>query len=122
MSSKRETVKRPWGSFTVVGQWSDRFTVKILKLKPRSRLSLQKHRHRDEEWLCLQGAASAQIGPKARRLKPGDKVFVPRNTLHRLSSALGTEILEIGYGRFDEEDIVRVEDDYGRASQGKARR
>ena len=54
------------------------------------------------------------------RVGVGGKIFIPRWHLHRLSSKSGAEILEVGYGEFKEEDIVRVEDDYGRAgSRGK---
>jgi mannose-6-phosphate isomerase-like protein (cupin superfamily) len=108
-------VKRPWGSFTVVGEWSGRITVKILKVEPRSRLSLQKHRHRREEWLCLSGSADVQLGRRKFRMKVGDWTRVQRNQLHRIYSEGGAEILEVSVGKFSEEDIVRIEDDYGRA-------
>jgi len=108
-------VKRPWGSFEVVGEWSGKITVKILKVEPRSRLSLQKHRHRREEWLCLSGSADVQLGRRKFRMKVGDWARVQRNQLHRIYSEGGAEILEVSVGKFSEEDIVRIEDDYGRA-------
>lgn len=108
--------KRPWGEFVVIGRWPS-ITVKILKVRPHSRLSLQKHRHRDEEWLCLSGSGVAQLAEERRALEAGSKLFVPRNSLHRLSSEEGIEILEVGYGDFREDDIVRVQDDYGRAGK-----
>ena len=111
-----QSEKRPWGEFVVIGRWPP-ITVKVLKVRPHSRLSLQKHMHRDEEWLCLSGSGVAQLGEERHRLEAGSKVFVPRNRLHRLSSDSGVEILEVGYGDFKEEDIVRVEDDYGRAGK-----
>ena len=110
-----EVVRKPWGTYRVVGQWSDRITVKILTVNPHSRLSLQKHRHRDEEWLCLSGSALVQLGSRTFRVKVGDRVSVPRNRLHRIQSESGVELLEVSFGKFSEEDIVRVEDDYGRA-------
>ncbi len=109
-----ESVQKPWGSYRIVGQWSDAIMVKVITVNPHSRLSLQKHEHRDEEWLCLKGRAKVQVGDKSITLKVGDKALVPRLQLHRLSSEDGAEILEVTYGRFDENDIVRVEDDYGR--------
>jgi mannose-6-phosphate isomerase-like protein (cupin superfamily) len=109
---------RPWGTFRVVGEWSGKVTVKILTLNPRSRLSLQKHMHRREEWLCLSGTAQVQIGRRQLKMKVGDWARVQRNQLHRISSEKGVEILEASYGKFSEDDIVRFEDDYGRA--GKA--
>ena len=108
-------MKRPWGSFKVVGRWSGKITVKILKVEPRSRLSLQRHRHRREEWLCLKGDAEVQVGSKTFRLKAGERTAVARNQLHRIYSERGAELLEISFGLFDEGDLVRVEDDYGRA-------
>lgn len=109
-----EVVLKPWGSYRILAQWSDQITVKVLTVSPHSRLSLQKHKHRDEEWLCAHGRAEANVGDRSVVLNVGDKVFVPRGTLHRLSSDAGAEILEVTYGSFDEGDIVRVEDDYGR--------
>lgn len=111
-------VKKPWGSFRVVGEWSGKITVKILRVEPGSRLSLQKHLHRREEWLCLSGSALVRVGKGSFKVKVGDWVRVPRNRLHRISSEEGAEILEVSFGRFSEEDIVRVEDDYGRADLG----
>jgi mannose-6-phosphate isomerase-like protein (cupin superfamily) len=110
-----KTVRRPWGNFTVIGTWSDRITVRILTINPRSRISLQKHKFRDEEWLCLRGRARVRIDDRTFVLKEGEKTFVPRNHLHRVGSYLGAEILEVAHGRFRDNDIVRVEDDYGRA-------
>ncbi|MDG7007060.1 MAG: phosphomannose isomerase type II C-terminal cupin domain [Nitrososphaerota archaeon] len=113
-------VERPWGSFRVVGEWSDMITVKILKVEPRSRLSLQKHRHRREEWLCLSGSAEVQVGQRSFKMKVGDWARVQRNQLHRIYSEGGAEILEVSVGKFSEEDIVRMEDDYGRAGKRSA--
>jgi len=109
-----ETVERPWGTYTTLGQWSDRITLKVLKINPRSRISLQKHEHRDEEWTCLSGTARVTVGRRTFVLRVGKRVFIPRKKLHRVSSVGGAEILEVTYGKFDENDIVRVEDDYGR--------
>ncbi len=112
----KDTVTRPWGHYTVIGSWSDRIMVRILTVKPKSRLSLQKHRHRDEEWLCLKGRADVQVDDRKLTLGVGEKVSIPRGHLHRLGSEDGTEVLEVAFGKFRDEDIVRVEDDYGRAS------
>ncbi len=109
-----EIVRKPWGSYRVVGQWSDRITVKILTVNPNSRLSLQRHKHRNEEWLCLRGRVEAQVGERTVLMNIGDKTSVPRTWLHRLSSDIGAEILEVTYGDFDENDVERIEDDYGR--------
>lgn len=110
-----KVVHRPWGHITILGNWPSRITVRLLTINPRSRLSLQKHRLRDEEWLCVRGRARVQVGQRTFILKPGEKAYVPRAHLHRAGSDAGAEILEVAYGTFKDDDIVRVEDDYGRA-------
>jgi mannose-6-phosphate isomerase len=91
-------------------------TVKILSVNPRSRLSLQYHMHRAEEWFCLRGEAVATLGAALGRLRlsVGSTISVPKGTYHRLESEKGAHVLEVSRGFFDEDDIVRVEDDYAR--------
>ena len=107
--------KRPWGEF-------ERFTfnapstVKILVINPGQSTSLQLHHHRDEYWHVLSGNGTLTIGDNDVDAVPERNYLVPRTTKHRISG--GTEalmILEISTGTFDEEDIVRLEDNYGRA-------
>ena len=108
-------VRRPWGHLTVIGSWPSKITVRVLTINPNSRISLQKHRLRDEEWLCVSGRAKVTVDRRTFDLEVGEKVFVPRKHLHRVGSDTGAEILEVAYGTFRDDDIVRVEDDYGRA-------
>jgi len=115
LKAMQKIVHRPWGRFTVIGSWPSKITVKILTIDPHSRLSLQKHRLRDEEWLCVGGVAEVQVDERTFRLKAGEKAFIPRRHLHRVGSDVGAEILEVAYGTFKEDDIIRTEDDYGRA-------
>jgi mannose-6-phosphate isomerase-like protein (cupin superfamily) len=109
-------VIRPWGSFKVIGKFSGRITVKIVKINPNSRLSLQYHEHRDEEWTVLSGRATATVGDRKYHMNVGDRATAFRAWKHRLESDIGSELLEVSYGDFDEEDIVRLGDDYGRTS------
>ena len=111
----RKVIYRPWGHLTVIGSWPSKITVRVLTINPHSRISLQKHRMRDEEWLCVRGRARVQVDERTFDLKAGEKVFVPRRHLHRVGSDAGAEILEVAYGTFKDDDIVRLEDDYGRA-------
>ncbi|MBU0760236.1 MAG: phosphomannose isomerase type II C-terminal cupin domain [Nanoarchaeota archaeon] len=111
---KKQVVKRPWG-------WEDIFTlneissVKILNVKPRQKFSLQKHKDRKEFWKILDNPAKVTIGKKTFRAKCGDEFFIPKKTLHRVEALSKTvQVLEISFGKFDEKDIVRKEDDYGR--------
>ncbi|MDE2172912.1 MAG: cupin domain-containing protein, partial [Patescibacteria group bacterium] len=82
---------------------------------PGEQLSLQYHHHRDEYWQIISGNGTAVVGEDHIPLSPRTDCFVPRETRHRLIG--GTEkllILELAFGDFDENDIVRVEDKYGR--------
>lgn len=79
-------------------------------------MSLQYHRCRDELWVILDSGAQVELGDGVLQPKEGERIFIPRGTVHRLSS-VGHEpvkVLEISFGEFDEEDIVRLEDVYGR--------
>ena len=85
-------------------------------MRPGGTLSLQYHSKRDELWVVLDPGASVEVGDRVLRPQPEEAVFIPRRTPHRLS-AIGEEpvrILEISLGEFDENDIVRLEDIYGR--------
>ena len=105
----------------MVGQFSGRITVKIVKIKPGGRLSLQKHQNRDEEWTVLSGRATATVGDRKYHLHVGDRTTAYRTWVHRLESDTGAELIEISYGEFDEDDIVRLSDDYGRKTPRPSR-
>jgi Mannose-6-phosphate isomerase len=105
---------RPWGSF-------DRFTanelstVKFLHVAAGKRFSLQTHTHRSEFWKVIQGTGTATIDEVDHELKMGDEVEIPVGSTHRLTGGSeGVTVLEIALGHFDEDDIVRLEDDFGR--------
>ncbi len=106
--------ERPWGEELWISQDKPSM-VKILSIKPHEQLSLQYHHNRDEFWHVISGDGSAIIGENTIPLKAGTDQFVPRMTNHRL---IGGEteliILELAFGTFDESDIVRLEDNYGR--------
>jgi mannose-6-phosphate isomerase-like protein (cupin superfamily)/glycerol-3-phosphate cytidylyltransferase-like family protein len=109
---------RPWGEFynwDTGAQWH----LKTLYVRPGKRLSLQYHKHRAEKWLLLEGDATATVGPKGgtmRRigLKRHEVFTVPKGYVHRLESKKGGVLAEIAAGKFDEADIIRLEDDYDR--------
>lgn len=113
----KATVEKPWGSYTVFSR-KPSYLIKRLDVHSRSRLSLQKHMHRTELWIVLSGSATVTIGDKTALLEPGETVFIPKETFHRIENKeeAPLEILEVQRGEIlDEEDIVRIEDDYGRA-------
>jgi mannose-6-phosphate isomerase len=106
-------VKKPWGDFKQF-TLNEQSTVKILSVKPNSILSLQKHKKRKEMWYFLT-EGYCQIGKIKKKLKKGQSVTIPKHAIHRLYSKDKTvEVLEISYGYFDENDIIRLEDKYGR--------
>ncbi len=112
--SNYEKEIRPWGSFERF-TLNEKSTVKIIAVNAGEEFSLQQHAHRDEEWLILQGSGTVTVGEQKTEVKPGDNFFVARGAKHRvLGGPNGVVFLEIGFGDFDEADITRIEDDYGR--------
>jgi|Deesub1362B_J571_1020462.scaffolds.fasta_scaffold00041_69 mannose-1-phosphate guanylyltransferase/mannose-6-phosphate isomerase len=110
------TVHRPWGSFTVIGE-SERWKAKKIFVKPRRRLSLQKHHHRSEHWIVIRGNAKVRVGEFEKILKSGEHIFIPLGEVHRLENPedVPLEIIEIQLGDYlGEDDIERLEDDFGR--------
>ena len=108
-------VEKPWGRFE---QYTHNLpcTVKIITVAPGGILSRQYHHHRDELWVVLDAGACVELDGEVLHPDPEEKLFIPRQTVHRLSCS-GTSavrVLEISFGEFDEEDIVRLEDLYGR--------
>jgi len=107
---------RPWGSFDRLTD-NEISTVKIVRVEAGKRLSLQKHGHRSEFWRVIQGAGTARVGDGERNVSVGDEIEIPQGELHRLTGGPeGISVLEIALGTFDEGDIERVEDDFGRTS------
>lgn len=107
--------KRPWGKFERFTQ-NEVSTVKILTVKPGEQLSVQYHKKREEFWRVVSGECEVILGEETHKAKKGDEFFVPKETKHSIKTTDSkTEILEISFGEFDENDIVRVEDKYGRA-------
>ncbi|MDO8659480.1 MAG: phosphomannose isomerase type II C-terminal cupin domain [Candidatus Parcubacteria bacterium] len=109
------STERPWGNFRQFTH-GENTTVKIISIKPNSSLSLQYHNKRDEFWHILSGHPVITIGEEKVDAKMGDEFFVKKLEKHRIETKDdAVQLLEICYGYFDEEDIVRIEDNYGRA-------
>jgi mannose-1-phosphate guanylyltransferase/mannose-6-phosphate isomerase len=110
------TTHRPWGSYTVLEK-GERYKIKRIALKPGAKLSLQKHKHRSEHWVVVNGSARATIGDNEVNVSENESVYVPKNTLHRLENPGVTplEIIEVQNGEYvGEDDIERFDDIYGR--------
>jgi len=107
----------PWGRWLVLED-KPNWKVKRIQLKPGHRLSYQKHFKRREHWMIVQGTALVILDGKEIRLKAGESIDIPQGSAHRIGNP-GTGLLtfiEIQQGEyFGEDDIIRLEDDYGRA-------
>jgi len=111
-------VKKPWGDFKQF-VLNKKCTVKIITAKPYGVLSLQKHKKRKEMWYFIT-SGYVQIGEKKRKVKKGEVVIINKGVAHRLYAKWKTvQILEISFGHFDENDIIRLEDIYGRVKSEK---
>lgn len=110
------SVNRPWGSYEVI-QTQPNFQIKKISVNPGNRLSLQSHKYRSEHWFILSGSGQVQIDEQIIVIGAQESVFIPVGAKHRVK-ALGEnklEFIEIQTGStFDEDDIVRYEDDFGR--------
>lgn len=110
------TVQRPWGSYTILEDAPD-CKVKRLVVKPGQVLSLQLHHRRSEHWTVVQGTAKVRIGDEEFLLERNQSAYIPVETLHRLENPTDQDIalIEVQCGDyFGEDDIVRLEDVYGR--------
>jgi mannose-6-phosphate isomerase len=113
----REFSERPWGSYTVLDDTAATYKIKQLVVNPGQRLSYQTHAHRSEHWFVISGIATVVLDGVTQAVSPGHSVDVPVGTAHRCENQ-GTDpvvFIEIQTGTyFGEDDIVRLEDDYGR--------
>ena len=117
-----ERIAKPWGEELILRRSADS-VVKMLRINPRSRLSLQFHRQKHETLMLLSGTALLSVGPSADRLRdsrlaPGTCVAIAPRTIHRVEAgSAGAEVLEVASRLTDDEDdIVRLADDYGRVA------
>ena len=109
------TTSCPWGSYSRYVA-NEPVTVKIISVQPGHRLSLQRHRRRAEMWQILDGPMDVVVDDRAWQAAPGEMVWVPQGSLHRVSNpgAAPGRLLEIAFGEFAECDIERLQDDYSR--------
>ena len=114
---------RPWGSFETLEQRPGSLFKRII-VRPGKRLSLQYHQYRAEYWVVMQGRGMAQIGEEQCAMQPGTSFYVPLGAVHRIENTHASdalEILEVQLGAaLSEEDIVRLDDDYGRVQKAAA--
>ena len=109
-------VHRPWGSYQSL-HVGDRFQVKSLTIAPGARLSLQKHYHRAEHWVVVNGTALVTRDAERSVVYENQSIYIPIGTVHRLENPgrVPLTIIEVQSGSYlGEDDIVRLEDSYGR--------
>ena len=116
-------VHRPWGTFEVL-HGGDGFKVKRIVVNPGQRLSMQSHRHRSEHWVAVRGTARVTRGEETFAMMANQSTYIPPRTRHRLENPGDEpiEIIEVQTGAYlGEDDIVRYDDDHGRASPDDSR-
>ena len=110
------TVRRPWGSYTVLEEGPG-YKIKRISVDPGGTLSLQLHKQRSEHWVVVQGVAEVRVGEETKRLAEREWVSIGQEVKHRLANPgqIPLELIEIQSGGYlEEDDIVRFEDKYGR--------
>ena len=116
LTETHKTSYRPWGGYSsiLVGE---RFQVKKLFVKPGKKLSLQKHHHRSEHWVVVRGTAEVTVDGQVTLLTENQSIYLPLGCTHRLANPgmIELELIEVQTGSYlGEDDIVRVEDEFGR--------
>lgn len=111
-----EKSQRPWGRYEVL-QESVNYKVKSIHVNPGQRLSYQRHQKRAEHWYITQGTGQVTIDGKISSVSPGSVIDIAVNQLHRIANTGDIELIfiEVQTGiYFGEDDIERIEDDFGR--------
>jgi len=109
--------RRPWGTFTVLDE-ADGFKVKRIEVLPGKRLSYQKHAQRAEHWFVVEGTAKVTLDGGEHIVESGRAIDIPKGAAHRVENPGETNLvfIEVQRGAYlGEDDIVRLEDDFGRA-------
>ena len=116
MGQERLFASRPWGTWQVLDEGPG-YKVKRIEVLPGHRLSYQTHTHRSEHWIVVTGVATCLVDDRTVVAQPGESVHVAVGQAHRIANEHDEElvIIEIQRGSYTEEDdIVRLDDDYGR--------
>lgn len=112
------TGHRPWGTYTVLEE-ANGYKIKRIEVKPGSRLSLQKHFHRNEHWIVVSGTATVTVGNEKKYVRPNESTYIKMGEVHRLENEgkIPVVLIEAQVGEYTgEDDIVRIDDDFKRES------
>lgn len=110
------TAHRPWGTYTILEE-NHKYKIKRIVVKPGKRLSLQKHFHRSEHWIVIEGTALVTVQDKETLVRPNESTYIPMGNTHRLENPGKVDVIliEAQVGEYlGEDDIVRIEDDFKR--------
>ena len=116
--SEREYSERPWGNYTVLSDDEPDHKVKRIVVHPGKRLSYQRHSKRAEHWFIVSGTAQVTLNEHVTTLHAGEAIDIPLEGAHRIANEGTVDVvfIEVQHGTyFGEDDIVRLEDDFGRA-------
>lgn len=116
-ANQREFDRRPWGTYEVLDE-GDLFKVKRIEVLPGKRLSYQKHSKRAEHWFVVAGEAKVTLDDRDIVVPAGQAIDIPIGSAHRVENEGGETLvfIEVQRGSYlGEDDIVRLQDDFGRA-------
>jgi mannose-6-phosphate isomerase len=116
---QREFDRRPWGTYTVLDE-GELFKVKRIEVLPGKRLSYQKHSRRAEHWFIVEGQARVTLDDNEIELSTGEAIDIPKGSAHRIENPGSALLVFIEVQRGDylgEDDIVRLQDDFGRTEK-----
>lgn len=117
MNEKIQKTEKPWGWFETFDENKiTPYKIKVIYINPNHQFSLQRHLYREEHWIVLEGDGILTTSTYNSNVKRGDYIHIRKNEIHRMSAGeFGIKLSEIQIGSLcDENDIVRLEDDYGR--------
>lgn len=108
--------QRPWGRFTQYCL-NEPTTVKLIEVAAGAELSVQRHAHRAELWVALDDTLEVRVGERTWRPALHEEIWIPAGETHQLRATEGSggRIVEVAFGHFDEADIERLSDRYGRS-------
>lgn len=117
MQTKTLRTERPWGWFDLLEEDEiNPYKIKTIYIKPNHQFSLQRHEQRHEFWVVVEGDGIVTTSTYKTDVRKGDHIHIRKNEIHRMSAGeFGIKFVEVQIGSVcDEDDIVRLEDDYGR--------
>ena len=117
----KQSDRRPWGKWEILME-TPKYKIKRITVNPGERLSYQKHEKRKEHWVVVEGTATVTLDDEKITLEVGDSVDIPTGAAHRIENSGKSPLafIEVQTGSyFGEDDIERLEDDYGRVGSRK---